>query len=119
LNPSSFSQSEIYGWTISDKLFSLDGAREKCEKHHQLGIYHSCLDIVYLLCPDGFHHIDGVCGWCQSDKPFSETKEIVELTLHVPELSYNDPNYLKEHDSYCYPTGSTNNSWKYNVWNLY
>jgi hypothetical protein len=116
LNPPSFSQGEIYGWKIGDKPFSLDGARERCEKHHQPSTCHSCLEIVY---PDGFHHVDGVCGWCQSDKPFSETKEIVELTPHVPKLSCDDPNYLEEHDSYCYPTGSTNNGWEYDVWNLY
>jgi hypothetical protein len=119
LNPPSFSQSEIYGWTIGNKPFSLDGARKRCEKHHSPETCHFCLSIIYLPCPDEFHHIDGVCGWYQSDKPLYEIKEIVELILHVPELSCNDPNYLESHDSYCYPTESTNNRWKYNVWNLY
>jgi hypothetical protein len=76
LNPPSFSQSEIYGWTIDNKPFSLDSARERCKKHHQPETYYFCLGIVYLLCSDGFHHVDGVCGWYQSDKPFSEQKKL-------------------------------------------
>jgi hypothetical protein len=49
LNPPSFLQSETYGWIAGNKPFSLDGARERCEKHYSPGTYHSCISIIYLL----------------------------------------------------------------------